>query len=146
MKKTTVLVGVLIISVSLVCFSGLGRTGELQQRILVRKAVAKVLASQSFTPPITLEGPNGVVWYVGCRSGTPLAAEQAIVRVQGGNAVSVELVPFHREKKDDPWTALIKSHNAIFLALERNMKEQLEKELAAGEASAKPETDKANAK
>ena len=135
-KKTTILVGVLIISVSVLCLNGLGRPAE---PLVAKEVVSKILTAHSFTPPIVLEGANGLVWYVGCRSLTSLSAEQAIVGVRAGNASSVEVAPFRRDKLGEPWTAVTNKANVAALAtLERNMKAQLEKDLAAAEKSAKP--------
>jgi hypothetical protein len=141
MKKASVLVGGLIVSVCVWCFSGLGRAAE-PQAPSAKDVVSKVLTEHSFTPAIVLPGPPGLVWYVGCRSLTPLLTEQAIVGVRSGNAVTVEMRAFHREKRDGPWAPVAFGDTA----LAGNMKGQLEKELPAGEKPAKPEAGKAKAK
>ncbi len=143
MKKTSGLVGALIIGVSVLCFDGLGRPGE-SQAPSVKETVSKVMTAHAFTPPIALEGPSGITWYVGFRSMTPAAGEQAIVQMRGNNPGRIMVAGFHRERPHAPWIEDTGTDEAR-ATLVQELRAQLVKELATGEKSAKPETDKAKA-
>lgn len=142
MKKTSIVVGCLVVLGSVVYFKSFGgaadRPSAGTEALLAREAVAKVLAGHSFTPPLVLAGPPGSVWYFSSRPVTANLVEQAVVGVRGGNNFTVELSAFHRQGEQTPWAEFAKTSESAIAKAELSIREQLQKQLAGEETAEKP--------
>ena len=131
--------GCLVLGVSIAVWNSSGRPEAgltpSKEGMLEKEAVAKIFAGHRFTPPVPLAGPTGLTWYVGSRAFSAHSIEQIMVGVRRGANFTVEVSSFKRDREEDPWVTVAKGSQPGLANVERQIRDQLRKELALEEQS-----------